>query len=675
LKIIPVQTITDCDIILPVFNSLSHVREAVTSVLECTAGVVYQLLLVDDASDRRTAACLETIAANCPQATLLQQPENRGFVQSCLLGYSASKAPFICLLNSDVVVTPGWLERLLACAHSDPRIAAVNPLTNHAANLAVPMAPGANYRGMDALLRARPPRYPDVVTCVGFCLLLRRAALDQVGFFDPIFGHGYCEESDLCMRLTTQGFRTVIADDVYLYHRGRASFGATRGERYLANRRIFDQRWSRAYRRQFAAFRDANPLGEVRDLFALPTRFDPKPLIWQTGRAVLGAIRQHQPVAAARAAAQGLISLPSARSPVPDPHHLAAVTRPGRLRVTYILPRLVVAGGVLSVIQLVNALTRLDIEARILTLFEDPLVRDWTRLYTQPIVFRNAKELIARCPPSDVVIATHWTTTAWARAILDTARARIGIAFLQDYEPWFFAADDEAARTKVRATFGLLDHRIVKSDWLAGMLARDGYSSHKIRLGMDLDIFYPRDVAPHPPTLLAMARPGTPYRGFNNLIEAFALVKAARPEVGIRLFGDRDLKKQTLPFEFHDEGLVFDQDQLARIYSAADIFIDGSDFQGFGRCGLEAMACGTPCVLTSAGGVSEYAMDGENALLVPPQEPSKLALKVLALLENGGLRKRFSLAGTETARAYCYRREAHETLNFLTRIIETSVEI
>lgn len=668
---IPVETKADCDIILPVFNSLSHVREAVTSVLECTAGVVYKLLLVDDASDRRTAAYLETIAADFPQARLLRQAENRGFVQACLRGYSASQAPFICLLNSDVVVTPGWLERLLACAHSDPRIAAVNPLTNHAANLAVPMAPGANYRGMDALLRARPPRYPDVVTCVGFCLLLRRTALDQVGFFDPVFGHGYCEESDLCMRLTTQGFRTVIADDVYLYHRGRASFGATRGERYLANRRIFDQRWSRAYRRQFATFRAANPLEEVRNLLALPTRFDPKPLIWQTGRAVLAALRQHQPLVAARAAARGLIGLPSARTPVPNTNHLIAVTRPDRLRVTYLLPRLVVAGGVLSVIQLVNALTRLDVEARILTLFEDPLVQDWTRLYTRPIVFRNAQELIAHCPPSDVVIATHWTTTAWARAILDSARAGVGVAFLQDYEPWFFAADDEAARARVRATFGLLDHRIVKSDWLASMLAQDGYASHKIRLGMDLDIFYPRDVAPHPPTLLAMARPGTPYRGFHNLVEAFALVKAARPEVGIRLFGDRDLNKQKLPFEFHDEGLVFDQDQLARIYSAADIFIDGSDFQGFGRCGLEAMACGTPCVLTSAGGVSEYARDGENALLVPPRESTMLASMILSLLDNAGLGKRLALAGMATAQAYCYRREASETLRLLEKLTAT----
>jgi len=195
-------------------------------------------------------------------------------------------------------------------------------------------------------------------------------------------------------------------------------------------------------------------------------------------------------------------------------------------------------------------------------------------------------------------VATHWTTAPWARAILDAGRARVGVSFLQDYEPWFFPATETAARERVRATFGLLPHRIVKSDWLAGMLAADGYPTHKIRLGMDLDCFYPRETPGRPPTVLAMARPGTPYRGFKNLVAALDQIKAARPEVEIRLFEDRGLKRRALPFEFHDEGLISDQERLARTYSGADVFIDSSDFQGFGRCGLEAMACGTACELT-----------------------------------------------------------------------------
>lgn len=691
-----------CDIVLPVHNGLTYAREAIDSLLAGTDAASYRLILVDDASDAHTAAYLAQVAvahpashpasqpaarpaaksqaqpdaqltATHPQVQLITLAENQGFVQACLQGYAASSAAYICLLNSDVVVPPGWLGRLIHCAEQDPRIGAVNPVTNRAAHLEVPMAPGANYLGMDRLLNQQPPSCRDVVTGVGFCLLLRRAALEQIGFFDPLFGHGYCEDSDLCMRLTTNGWRSVIATNVYCYHRGSASFGPERDARYLANRRRFDQRWSREYRRQFAAFRKADPLRALRQQHRPASRWDPKPVIWSTARQLHAALQQRQPVTAARAAARGLLQLANARQPIPDRAHISAVTRPERLRVTYLLPSLLVAGGVLSVIQLVNALIRRGAEVRLLSLFRDPLIQDWTRLYTEPVICRSAAELIAACPPTDVLVATHWSTVDWAAAIRRDGRADTLVGFLQDYEPWFYPEQDSAARQRVRASYAQLDACIVKSDWLAGMLAADGHPCHKIRLGMDLDSFYPRKPLelqpdqPEPPRILAMARPGTPYRGFNTLIATCQRIRAARPEVRIHLFGDRNLRRHKLPFPFQDEGLVTNQQQLARLYNAADLFIDGSDFQGFGRCALEAMACGTACVLTNAGGVREYAVHDLNALLVPPREPEALADAALALLDQPQRRQRLVAAGLNTAQDYDLQREADQTLAFFRR--------
>jgi GT2 family glycosyltransferase len=656
---------TTCDIVMPVYNGLTYAAEAIASLIDATDGVGYRLIIVDDASDAFTSAFLEQVARQHDRVTLIRNPENLGFVQSCIRGYEASDAPYLLLLNSDVVVTPGWLERLLACAAADERIASVNPLTNHAAHLTVPMFPGANFVGMNALLSDRAPRCSDVVTGEGFCMLLRRSVLQQEGFFDPVFGRGYCEESDLCMRLTTRGYRTVVAENVYVYHRGSGTFGRGREARYLANRRVFDARWSHEYRRQFKAFRAADPLRRVRSLIPHRTRADIKPVIWQTGRAMLSAARGRQPIAAARAAVRGLLALPRARTPVPEAEAIVKVTRPGRLRVTYILDRLLVAGGVLSVIQVVNALIRLGVEARIATLFEDPLVHDWSQLYTRPILYRDAREMIEQFPPSDVVVATLWKTAPWAKAVLDTGRAKVGVYFLQDYEPWFFPTNRQSKRAEVEATFGMLTHRIVMSDWLAQMMASRGYDTRKISLGMDLLRFYPRDTLPGPPTVSAMVRPLTPHRGFKATIEALRQVKAARPDVEIRLFGDSALRRHAIPFEFKDEGVIADQDRLARLYSSTDVFLDGSDFQGFGRCGLEAMACGAACVLTDVGGVNEYARHGENALLVPPREPTRLADAILGLLNDPDRRANMIQAGRDTAQRFCHRREARETLKYL----------
>lgn len=660
-----------CDVVMPVHNGLTLVMDAVESLLEGTDPDHYRLLIVDDASDHRTADYLAGLAVRHPHITVIRNSRNLGFVQSCIRGHRETTAPFLLLLNSDVVVSEGWLDRLLMCADRDPRVASVNPLTNHAAHLVVPMVPGCNFYNMDAFLAQRDPGCSDVVTGVGFCLLLRRSALDEVGFFDEVFGRGYCEDSDLCMRLTDNAFRTVIAENVYVYHFGSGSFAGEREVRYRDNRRIFDQRWGSKYRRQFSRFRAADPVGRLQADFRLKTRWDPLPQIWQTARELRTALESRSMVSAARSAVRGLGAVALSRREIPDQQRVEHVSVKRRLRVTYIVPRLVVAGGVLSVIQIVNGLVRLGVDARIATLFEDPLIYQWTRLYSRPMVFRDPEELIARCPESEIAVATLWSSAPWARALVDRGRARAGAYFLQDYEPWFFPETSPDRREQVKATFALLDHRIVKSDWLARMLADDGYATHKIPLGMDLAQFYPREVQRGSATVLAMARPGTPQRGFPTVVSALQRVKAARPEAEVVLFGDRSLRRQSIPFEFTDEGLISDQSHLAQVYSRASVFLDGSDFQGFGRCGLEAMACATACVMTDVGGVNEYARHDQNALLVPPGDPERLATAILDLMEDSGRRSGLIQQGLDTAQHFDHRREARDTLRYFESLLDT----
>ncbi len=660
-----------CDIVLPVYNGLAYVKDCLDSLLRFTPSELYRLYMIDDCSDVVTGEYLRDQVVIHPQITVERNLENLGFVKSCNLGISLGSAPYILLLNSDVVLTPGWLERMLECAESDPRIASVNPLTNYASQINLPLAPGANFFGMDEALREHSPRdFPDVVTGVGFCLLLRRSVLNEVGAFEEVYGLGYCEDSDLCMRLTTHGYRTVVADHVYVYHKGRGAF-LDRDERYKRNRRIFDARWAQEYSRQFKAFRKADSLASVRNLFSLTQRFDPMPTVWVTAREMLAKWRERDVLGVALSSVRGLLKLRSARRDMATPESVDKVTRQGRLRVTYVLHKLVVAGGVLSVIQLVNELILMGVDARIVALFEDPAIYDWTRLYTRPIIFRNKHELMANFPETDIAVATLWNTAPWVAEMVKKGRAHESVYFIQDYEPWFFQEEEKKLRERVKETYRMIENKIVKSEWLRGMLAEDGVAAHKILLGMDLARFYPRDAKTSGPlTVLAMARPGTPQRGFQSTIEALARVKRTMPKVEIVLFGDRFLTSQHIPFDYRDEGVVTIQDQLARLYSEADVFLDGSDFQGFGRCGLEAMACGAACVLTGVGGVTEYAKDGENSLVVPPKQPEAFASAITKILKDSGLKQQLVKAGFSTAKAYCHKREAKETLDYFRNILE-----
>lgn len=87
------------------------------------------------------------------------------------------------------------------------------------------------------------------------------------------------------------------------------------------------------------------------------------PVVWETARAMLTAKRRHDWLDLTRSALRGVLRLLTTHRPLATPEFVDRFTRPERLRVTYLLPRLVIAGGVLSVIQLVNHLILLGVEA------------------------------------------------------------------------------------------------------------------------------------------------------------------------------------------------------------------------------------------------------------------------------------------------------------------------
>ena len=352
------------------------------------------------------------------------------------------------------------------------------------------------------------------------------------------------------------------------------------------------------------------------------------------------------------------------RPAAPTPRH-------GALRVTYVLPELRLSGGALVVMQLVNELRLLGADARVVALRgrrdRRREVFRW-RVQVAPTVFPNERALIQGMQETDIVVATHWTTAAWVRKLVEAGRAKQSAYLVQDYEPWFFSEDDVAARARVKQTYGLIPHKVVTSEWLRELLARDGFEARTIPLGLDIGFFYPRSIeSGSRPVVLAMARPRTPRRAFDFVVATLAKVHDAMPGAEIVLFGEQ-IDSLKLPFPYRSAGVITDQEQLARLYSSARVHFDGSDFQAFGLPALEAMACGTMSVLTDAGGVREYARDEENCLLVEPRDVDGAAAAILRLLSDEPLVARLRGAGFETSREHSLKRQARETLRLLEEI-------
>ncbi len=144
------------------------------------------MLLVDDGSDAATKVYLEQLAED-KSVTLLRNEQARGYTRAANLGLKHSTEDFVVLLNSDTIVTDGWLDRLIACADSDEKIGLVGPLSNTASWQSIPevetsgdwaentLPEGVSVEDMAAYVAQYSGRlYPPMPFLNGFCLLVKR---------------------------------------------------------------------------------------------------------------------------------------------------------------------------------------------------------------------------------------------------------------------------------------------------------------------------------------------------------------------------------------------------------------------------------------------------------------------------------------------------------------------
>jgi GT2 family glycosyltransferase len=593
-----------CDVVIPVYNALRSTKLCLRSVKRF-APPWSRIVVVNDASDVETTEFLREEDG----IVLLENAVNRGFVKSANRGLLFSDAPWVCLLNSDTLLTEGALERMVARSEKEAAIGLCCPLSNGAVNLSVRMPPGEDVFSFAArVARTSPARYPDAVTVVGFCLLVKRDVIRTLGVFDEAFGRGYGEETDLHYRARAAGWRCVVADDTFVYHRHGASF-SDGGERTRKNLEIVMSRWGDVHRREIAEFDRKNVLGAVRDA---------RTFIW---------------------------TLPDDR---PESEH----------DVLFVLPMFGLSGGVSAVLELVNALILDGVRAGIVVT-GDAHPEISSERFFEPFRMTPA-ELIERCPTTKLLVATAYQTVPVV-AVAASRRPDMQTAyFVQDYEGWFGADGPDV----VGDTYALIPRMTAVSTWLADEIAkRHGLRPVPVPISADPDVFHPRGAKPTaPPVRIAAMLRFEERRGMAYLLPALAEV-SRRPEVEVVLFGLQGVPPKT-SFPHRHVGVV-PKEGVATLLASAHVVVDPSLFQGFGLVGLEAMSCGTACVLTASGGVSEYAVDGENALVVPPRDAGAIARAVLRLVDDPALRERLAAAGLETARRFTWEKTAARYREFM----------
>jgi GT2 family glycosyltransferase/glycosyltransferase involved in cell wall biosynthesis/tetratricopeptide (TPR) repeat protein len=225
-------------IVIPVHNAHDAVDNCLASVIRHTPLATCRVVVIDDKStDPRIEALLNRYVG-VHGFDILKNDKNLGYTKTINIGIRHADANDVVLLNSDTVVTPGWLEGLRSTAYSAGGIATVTAMSDNAGAFSFPVRDeknlkpdGISYDDYALMLvqgsgRCSPA---DVPTGSGFCMFIRRSVINEIGVFDEdAFPRGYGEENDFCMRALRAGWRNLITPWAYVFHIRSASFGAER---------------------------------------------------------------------------------------------------------------------------------------------------------------------------------------------------------------------------------------------------------------------------------------------------------------------------------------------------------------------------------------------------------------------------------------------------------------
>jgi GT2 family glycosyltransferase/SAM-dependent methyltransferase/tetratricopeptide (TPR) repeat protein len=248
-------------IVIVTCNQLAYTQECVDSIRRRT-DEPYELIFVDNGSTDGTVEYLRNVAGRLrvpcaargacdPQyCTVIENAVNRGFPAGANQGLATARGEYLLLLNNDTVVTTGWLRRMLDVMQADGHVGLVGPCSNNVSGAQMIPVTYGDMACLDGFAWEWGKRHHGIVEAtdrlIGFCLLVRRALLDQIGLLDERFGIGCFEDDDLCLRALRAGWQAVIARAAFVHHYGNRTFrgnGVDLADVLNVNREKFLRKW------------------------------------------------------------------------------------------------------------------------------------------------------------------------------------------------------------------------------------------------------------------------------------------------------------------------------------------------------------------------------------------------------------------------------------------------
>lgn len=263
----------------------------------------------------------------------------------------------------------------------------------------------------------------------------------------------------------------------------------------------------------------------------------------------------------------------------------------------------------------------------------------------------------------DVILANYYLTSFPIAFSSLFKRSRRAVNLIQHYEPLAFG---EAEKTFPRLkkwlgeiTYSFPMEQIAVANWIAERVSKISKRKvHVIYPNIDLSVFCPPDGSVIREKKSILVFPGKDiWKGWEDFVIAFDQLRTTKS--GLRVVASSRFPF-SLPSGPYKSIHPKNDKELVKTYQAATVYVHPSWWEGCPLAPLEAMACGTPVVAAASEGILEYAIDGENCLLVPPKSPDALTEAIHRVLDDPQLQRKLAKGGLETVKKFGWPKMADE---------------
>lgn len=569
------------DIIIPIYNSIHIAKQCIQKVLERTIWP-YHIYIVDDASDEYTKKTLKEFEKNS-KITLITNKKNKGFAATVNRGIRAGSGKYVCLLNSDVLVSNLWLTKMVLAARADERNQIVCPATNNTAIVDIPLSQGANYISTNSIFEKFAVRnYPEIMA-TGFCFLFDRELLNKIGYLDESY-KSYGEDTQFWYNTISYyekgkylGYKAVMADDCYVFHERSSSFASLSSNEHMDLRKIASGLFNSRY---------------------------PEWRIWNKSynvKKALGHLRDKIPTAIINDSKT-------------------------KYRICWVVHATNRCGGMQYIADIVNELIERGVDAKVALIKRTPDTKtDYIgELRTAPVVFEDYSDFLnnfnLRVFRNGIVCAATVELSSVVRALCDNFPRLVPVLHCQSYEPDL--VQDLSLQTKIKQCFHLIPNIITNSNWIKNTLQKEYNISSfaTVNPGVDTDLFYPRDRElgdERPTVMIPVVGPKIPYRGFSRVKKLLPILekKAQERNIDLRIFLVGVDKVPVSPSTAIALGSIPPVRLATLLGTEVDLFIEPSSNHSYGMPAIEAMATGIPVISWENKGIREYGNEKNTVFI------------------------------------------------------------